>query len=170
MKYIFIIAFILLNTANSYSQEIKWENPVIEKYGKIVALPDVPEQPDKNIEYKILINIIEDERTMQGINKSLDLAARTVNLFASAGIPPEKLKIVVIIQRKATHIVKKGEKNDSEVIHALKKAGVKIFVCGQALSGYNIPFDEVNNDVTIALSAITVLTTYQLKGYSLIPN
>lgn len=50
----------------------------------------------------------------------------------------------------------------------LKEAGVKIFVCGQSLNKRNIPKENVTPEVLPALSAITTLTTYQLKGYSIL--
>ncbi|MEK7198684.1 MAG: DsrE family protein [Bacteroidota bacterium] len=48
----------------------------------------------------------------------------------------------------------------------MQEAGVKIFVCGQSLNKKNIPIEEVTPEVKPALSAITTLTTYQLKGYA----
>jgi intracellular sulfur oxidation DsrE/DsrF family protein len=50
----------------------------------------------------------------------------------------------------------------------LKEAGVKIFVCGQSLNKRNIPKENVAPEVSPALSAITTLTTYQLKGYAIL--
>ena len=44
-----------------------------------------------------------------------------------------------------------------------------MYVCGQALAEHHIAQTEVNPRVTIALSALTVLPTYQLKGYALMP-
>jgi intracellular sulfur oxidation DsrE/DsrF family protein len=50
----------------------------------------------------------------------------------------------------------------------LTDAGVKIFVCGQSLNKRNIAKEAVAPEVKISLSAITTLTTYQLKGYSVL--
>ena len=51
---------------------------------------------------------------------------------------------------------------------ALKEAGVKIFVCGQSVLKRNIDPETITPEVAVALSAVTTLTTYQLKGYAVL--
>jgi intracellular sulfur oxidation DsrE/DsrF family protein len=51
---------------------------------------------------------------------------------------------------------------------ALKEAGVKIFVCGQSVLKRNVDPKTIAPEIEVALSAITTLTTYQLKGYAIL--
>ena len=53
------------------------------------------------------------------------------------------------------------------LIIALKEAGVKLTICGQSLIGREIDLEEVNENVEVATSMLTTVTTYQLKGYTL---
>jgi len=55
-----------------------------------------------------------------------------------------------------------------DLIIALKEAGVKLTVCGQSLVGRKIDPDEVNENIELATSMLTTVTTYQLKGYTLL--
>lgn len=48
----------------------------------------------------------------------------------------------------------------------LSEAGVKIFVCGQSLIARNIDRNKMVPQMKVATSMLTILTTYQLKGYA----
>ena len=54
------------------------------------------------------------------------------------------------------------------MIAELKAAGVILTVCGQSLIGREIDLDEVNKNIEIATSMLTIVTTYRLKGYTLL--
>jgi intracellular sulfur oxidation DsrE/DsrF family protein len=55
-----------------------------------------------------------------------------------------------------------------ELIRKLKNAGVKLFICGQSLIARNNGFENINPDIIIALSMLTVVTEHQGKGYGLL--
>jgi predicted peroxiredoxin len=55
-----------------------------------------------------------------------------------------------------------------ELIKQLKEAGVEIFICGQSLVARKYAFEDVNPDVAIALSMLTVVTEKMAKGSSLL--
>jgi intracellular sulfur oxidation DsrE/DsrF family protein len=50
----------------------------------------------------------------------------------------------------------------------LQQAGIKMFVCGQSLIARKVDQLKMVPEVKIATSALTTLTTYQLKGYALL--
>jgi hypothetical protein len=56
-----------------------------------------------------------------------------------------------------------------ELMRQLTKAGVEIYVCGQALAHHGYGTDEVAPDVTVAVSAATVNINLQMDGYAYIP-
>ncbi|MEL7004959.1 MAG: DsrE family protein, partial [Bacteroidota bacterium] len=55
-----------------------------------------------------------------------------------------------------------------ELIKALKKANVKITVCGQSMIGRDVGHDQLLDEVEVATSMLTTVTTYQLKGYAML--
>lgn len=54
------------------------------------------------------------------------------------------------------------------LLKELQEAGVRLLVCGQSLNKRGISPEAVTPEVKPALSAMTTLTTYQLKGYALL--
>lgn len=152
--------------------------PLIAGYGKVapVERPGVP--PDPSLDYKVVFNVTRAgaaNRPPEGLEK----AARLANILAASGIPASRRQIVVIISGPATFAVlnpagaqarKLGDNPSAALIRALTAAGVSVHVCGQALAGTKIARDEVLTDVQVDMSALTTLSTLQLKGYALIPD
>ena len=162
--------------AIAVAAEPEWINPVIKNYGKVVSLPNVAMQPDKNAEYKVVFNLTTASDADK-LNASLDKVARTVNIFGSAGVPTSHMHFVVVVHGPATPIVLddahhqekfKSANPNSDLIDALAKAGVKVMVCGQALAAHKFPHEWVNPKVEITLSALSDLIILEKQGYNLI--
>ncbi len=174
IKMFFVILLLIVCSNNSYAQ--KWEYPVIKGYGPVHPLPDAAVQPDKSIEYKILFDITIAANSKDKVNPGLDHIARLINVFASAGMMPNKMKLVAVIHGDSAPIVLKNDIFKSKygvdnpnikLLTDLKKNGVVLYVCGQALADNNFKHEWVNPNISIALSALTVVPTYQLMGYAL---
>lgn len=152
--------------------------PRIEGAGGVYALPEDVDMPAVDVVHRLLIDAATSETTAAGTNRHLDAAARAVNLYALAKVPPGNLKIAVVVHGKATplalsdasyrqHFDKPNP--DAALIAKLHRAGVEIFVCGQALSHQGYVAADVRDDVRVALSAMTKLIDLQAAGYGLIP-
>ena len=172
---VLLIVFILASGGLMAQQERVY--PVIKNYGSITPLPNAAVQPDKSLEYKVLFDVRKAADKKDQVNPGLFHIARFINVFASGGIMPDKMKMVAVIHGEATAIVLKNEiyqqkygclNPNTQLINDLKNNGVEIYVCGQALADNDFKQDWVNPDIVVALSAMTVLPTYQLKGYALI--
>ena len=172
----FFIIVLFAGFMNLTNAQSKWEYPVIKDYGPVHPLPHAAVQPDKSLQYKILFDVTKAGTDPDHVNMALTHIARLINVYASAGVMPNKMKLVAVIHGPATPIVlnnkdykkKFGKDNpDLGVISELKKSGVVFYVCGQALADNNYDQKWVNPNITIALSALTVVPTYQLKGYAL---
>lgn len=157
--------------------EPEWINPVIKDYGKVVALPGAGMQPDKNAEYKVVFNVTGGGDADK-VNSSLDRVARTVNIFATAGVPASHLHLIAVVHGPATPLVLdnahyqekfKTDNPNIALIDELEKVGVKVVVCGQALAHNKFAHDAVNPKVEITLSAITDLIILEKAGYVLFP-
>ena len=55
------------------------------------------------------------------------------------------------------------------VLRDLQKAGVEVFVCGQALHYKGFKESDVAKDITVALAALTVVVNRQTDGYAHVP-
>ncbi|HMC99229.1 MAG TPA: DsrE family protein, partial [Ferruginibacter sp.] len=110
------------------------------------------------------------------IDNGLAEVGRVINLHAASGIPLNKIIPVVVIHGSALHAVANNEyyqkhfKKDNpnlKFIDELKAAGAKFIICGQAMNFQGMDKDNFLPDVKLSLTAQTVLSHYQLKGYVL---
>ena len=155
----------------------EWITPVVKDFGRIHPLPDAKLQPEKGETYKIVFDIMSAKVT-DGVNAALWHVARAVNLFGNAGVHGDHRKFVAVIHGPATPLLmsaaafreKEGKENpDLKLIHALKQAGVTLYVCGQAAADNKIAKDDINPEITLTLSALTDLAILQKHGYVLLP-
>ncbi|MEM9300323.1 MAG: DsrE family protein, partial [Bacteroidota bacterium] len=107
----------------------------------------------------------------------LNNVARMLNLHAVSGADMDRMEVVLAIHGSATYAVmdnrlfKKSFGVDNPnlpLIQDLKAAGVKLTVCGQSLISRDVPVKNVTEEVEIATSMLTTVTTHQLKGYALL--
>lgn len=154
-----------------------WQTPYIEGYGEIKYFEDAAEQPDPTLEYKLLFDITSDQQK-SGVNKRLWVIARTMNMLYVAGVPKEQIKIVAAFHGSATFDVvteeayqkKFGKSNPNlDLIKKLQKEGVLLYVCSQATAARGVANEDVVPEVIPALSALSVLSNYQIRGYALMP-
>lgn len=154
-----------------------WHYPVIKNYGPEHIWPGVVVRPQAGVTYKALFDVTRGKPQSTKVNPGLDHIARTVNIFAAAGVPLKHMKFVVIIHGGATPIVlgpaayraKFGHANPNlALIAMLRRAGVDVLVCGNALGDMHFTPAEVNPDIHIALSALSTVVIMQNRGYALV--
>lgn len=165
----FLIATFI--TTNLYAQEAKY--PIVKNFGGIYKIPNAL-NPDTEIEYKIAIDLKTLQRDKESINPGLNNVARMMNLHGLGGIKDENMNVAVIIHGGATDVILTNEAYQQRyeldnpnipLIEALKEAGAKIYVCGQSLLGRKYEHDQVNPEVVIGLSMLTVFTTHMHNGF-----
>lgn len=152
--------------------------PAIVSAGAIHAVPAAAYQPNPTATYKVVFNLTRGAAQPARINPGLEHVARAVNLYAHAGVPLKQLKFVAIASGAATASVlldaryrqQFGVSNPNlPVIAELRKAGVEVAVCGQAIAEHHYADDWVDPRVTVALAALTTAIELQQKGYALVP-
>ncbi|MGH8399628.1 MAG: DsrE family protein [Gammaproteobacteria bacterium] len=155
-----------------------WQNPAIKSGGAMHPLPDAAFQPDPQATYKAVFSITDGEKDPKQVNGGLEHVARAVNVFASAHVPLDHLKFVVIIHGSAVPMTldnahyRKEFKIDNpnlKLIKELEAAGVQIAVCGQAVAGMKYDYKWINPDIKVALSALSTIIVLQQQGYALFP-
>jgi intracellular sulfur oxidation DsrE/DsrF family protein len=150
------------------------ENPVIEKFGGIYDIPEATVRPSSDVKFKVVIDLYSGSAAADKLNPALNNVARMINLHAIGGAT-EKMDVVLAIHGSANDVVMsnghyfdryKVDNPNVELIKRLKAAGVKLTVCGQSLLHSKVAPDQVLEEVDIATSMLTTVTTYQLKGYA----
>lgn len=157
----------------------EWTYPVIQGYGRAWPLPHAAGQPQKGRTYKILFNLSQPSRDPSEPMPGLEHAARTLNVFASLGVPPENLKVVAVFHGPVASYAAMDndiyrakfnvDNPNAKLIHELKAAGVNLLLCGQALHELNFNEKDMLPDVKLASSAMLVLAIYQNDGYAMMP-
>ena len=166
----------LISVSIVRSADDKLVYPLVAGYGGVVPLPKAAEQPRKGA--KVVFDVTADAKPADA-NKGLERAARLLNLYGAAGLKAEDVKVVVVLHGEATKAALTdaayktrfgAEANPNlPLIRALKKAGVEVFVCGQALAYKGIKGSEVAGDVPVAVAALTVVVNRQGDGYAYVP-
>ncbi|MCA9031124.1 MAG: DsrE family protein, partial [Planctomycetaceae bacterium] len=151
-------------------------NPAIHDYGKVVQLPDAAQQPRAGS--KIVVDITQGGEPDK-LNSAIEKVCRFVNIYAGAGKNPAKVEIAVVLHGDATLAALNNEayaarfnvttNPNLKVLSELKKAGVKVYVCGQSLIGKGAKPAEVSDQAKVAVSALTSLVNLQADGYAYIP-
>ena len=146
--------------------------------GEYHPLPKAAYQPNPANTYKVVFGLTKGSDKPGQVNPALERVARTVNLYASAGVPLDHLKFVAVAYGAATPLVLDDEHYKAQfgvanpnlaVIAQLRKAGVDVAVCGQAMAEHHFADAWIAKDVTLSLSALTTITELQQQGYALMP-
>lgn len=113
------------------------------------------------------------------LNRTLNTAARFVNMHVKAGVAQKHVKAAVIVHSKAafdlTHDTFYGSKYDgakntnAEAIATLTSNNVRIILCGQTAAYYGVDNSDLLPGVEMALSAMTAHALLQQEGYTLNP-
>jgi intracellular sulfur oxidation DsrE/DsrF family protein len=175
MKKIVLVFFVSMMAVAVQAQEKV--NPIIKDFGSVYEIPNAVEKPDPKLNYKILVDLTMASSKPDTINLGIEAAITLINLHGVGGVPKEKIKVVMAVHNAAGYTILNNEayraryKVDNPnlpMIQALLDAGVKIVVCGQTLKKRNIDPATLAPGIGVATSALTTITTHQLKGYAMI--
>jgi len=175
--------------AKMISDSIRWEKlfaiaqyPLIKtggKYSGVVPVNNVEEMPDPKQQYKLLFEVViaNKDSMAKELNEGLTEVARVLNLHVFSGVPAKNIKTVVVVHGSALTAIMNNEayrkkyQVDNPNLRLLKeleeKAGIKLIACGQAMAAFDIKNEELLPEVKVSVTAQTVLSNYQLKGYVL---
>jgi len=153
-----------------------WTYPAIKDFGPVHQWPGDTVMPDKNTTYKAVFDLTKPSKASDKVSPALTQIARAVNVFASAGVPLNHLKFVVIAHGPATTDILNDKAYEIKfhthnpnlaVLEALHKAGVELLVCGNALAENHLTPADAVEYVKPALSALSTLVILQNQGYAL---
>jgi len=151
--------------------------PVIDAgpFSGVVPVEDLTEIPDPNLEYKLMFELVKKNiDSVSGINQDLVEVARVVNLHVASGIPMENISLVIVVHGPAlkgfttdTYYNENFKKDNPniKIINDLDALGAKFIACGQAMFIHGIDKEALLPVFKVSLTAQTILSSYQLKGY-----
>jgi intracellular sulfur oxidation DsrE/DsrF family protein len=146
----------------------------------VVPVQPIDERPDPNMQYKLLFELTgfalkgEDSSAKTEINIGLSEVARQINLHEANGIPRKNIHVVVVTHASAMYCFLTNEKYKKKygidnpniaLIKELQDYGVKMLVCGQAMTFFNLETEDLVPGIRQVLTAQTVISSYQLNGY-----
>lgn len=150
---------------------------VITNFGP-VAKVDGREPLPAGATFSVAFDVAEAAKP-GAINRTLESAARFINMHAEAGVPREAVRIAVVVHGPAsfdlTNAAAYGKKHDGATnanlaaIAALINQGVEIHLCGQSAAGQGITRADLAPGVKMQLSAMTAHALLQQQGYTLNP-
>ncbi|HEX8172893.1 MAG TPA: DsrE family protein [Thermoanaerobaculia bacterium] len=152
-------------------------SPVVAEADGYIDIPGAAVQPRKEHVYKAVFNATAAADAPSHLMPALNMAGSELNAFAVAKVPSRNVKFVVVfhgdaidgILDDAHYRAKFNTPNPNlKVLHEMKAAGVKLYVCGQNLAFANIDPKSIASDVTVASDALIVLMEYQNDGYALL--
>ena len=151
--------------------------PVFEEFG-----PHAPVESDFAIPKDMDLFVAFDTATAaeEGkINRTIESAARFVNMHNAAGVEPARVRAAVVVHGKAAFDLlsqeaweakgKEGENATAKAFPALFDNGVRVILCGQSAAAYGITKDDLAPGVEMALSAMTAHAVLQRQGYTVNP-
>jgi len=169
---------------STYTSDPKYQMmfPAIKGYNwaGVAPVQNVTEPADQKIKYKLLMELTafaakgQEATAKNEINGGIGEVARKVNLHVAAGVPQKNIDMVVIVHAGALFAFLNNEKYKRKygidnpnitMIKNLQNFGAKIIVCGQAMTFLGLEMEDLVPGIKEALSAQTVLSTYELKGY-----
>lgn len=151
--------------------------PVLADVGPIAPVAsDVP--IPRGAEFRIAFDLAA-KTTPGQLSRQIETAARTLNMHVAAGVPQNKVKIVLIFHGPAAldllNPAAYAARNDgkanasADAVQKLLGTGVEFILCGQTAASQGISKADLIPGVKMALSAITAHALYQQRGYTLNP-
>ncbi len=171
-----VFLFLVFLTTSTFSQK-KSAGPIISGYGEVFTVESPDFKVDPNHEYKAVFDIMNSPESHDALNRSIETAARFLNMHAQAGVPKDKLKAAIVVHNAASKDIITNEAYQKRygsdnpnlgLIQALLDADVQVIFCGQSSAARNFPKEELIEGVQLALSAMTALIDLQGQGYRLI--
>lgn len=151
--------------------------PVFEAFGPVATVAGAQALLASS-EFKISFDAAKASES-EALNRTLESAARFINMHAAAGVDPANIDVAVVVHGGAAFDLLKAEpfaarrdgaeNPNAALIDALTNHGVRIILCGQTAAYRDISVDDLLPGVEMALSAMTAHAQLQQVGYTLNP-
>lgn len=150
--------------------------PVFPDFGKIASVDSQFPIPEGAV-FKVAFDVNAASKP-GALNRSLESAARFINMHVDAGVPLENISVAVVVHGGATLDVtqnsfykakRESDNPNAALIGALTGKGVQIYLCGQSAAYNGVSNKDLAPRVTMARSAMTAHALLQQAGFTLNP-
>lgn len=150
---------------------------LIPDFGPYRAIPDADFKTPANKPLKALFSIGKTPADKEKLNPSIQSMARFFNMNVAAGVPPENIKLALVVHgRAATNLLTNQAHNarflvdnpNARLLQELHQRGARIVLCGQTMAFGGYKREELLPFVQVALSAMNAVVILQDEGYRLI--
>tara|TARA_R110002167_G_scaffold36382_1_gene115187 strand:- start:5918 stop:6463 length:546 start_codon:yes stop_codon:yes gene_type:complete len=152
--------------------------PVFTTFGDVATIQSDLPIPEGTV-FRVVFNV-SDKATPGQLNRSIDSAARFINMQVEAGVPLADIHIAVVVHGGASADLLDpaayGARNDgaangsADAISELVAHGVEFWLCGQSATALGIAKTDLLPGVGMSLSAMTAFALLQQQGYTLNPG
>jgi intracellular sulfur oxidation DsrE/DsrF family protein len=178
LPYIFFLALFLIQLTLSFGQDNEpTTGPVFNNIGAVYSIDSLDFLPDTSQHLKAIFDVDKRQTDPSEINSIISSLHRYYNMHVRYGVPKDKIHLAVVLHGYSTKdallpSVYKEKFNvdnpNKNLIKSLSDIGVEVFICGQSMSYNGYSKEDLLPEVKVALSAMTVLTVYQMNNYALI--
>lgn len=151
--------------------------PIFNDFGPTTAIDsDVVISPDSQFQVSF---DVADAATPGQLNRSIESAARFINMHVAAGVPEQNIRLAIVVHGGAVDDLTNaqfyasrhdGSSNGSAAaIAELQQHGVAIYICGQSAAAHGVTKADLLPGVEMSLSAMTSHALLQQQGYTLNP-
>ena len=174
--YTYFLPILLVFSMVCMAQK-KQAGPILEEYGEVWKIENPDFETDATMVYKVVFDIMESPESHTEINRSVETAARFLNMHAQSGVPKSQLKVALVVHSKASKDIINDEaykarfgvsNPNRNMVNQLMDAGVEVILCGQSSKSRDYPKEDLIPGVQLSLSAMTALIQLQNNGYQLI--
>jgi intracellular sulfur oxidation DsrE/DsrF family protein len=174
-----LVALVLLIAIDSHASP-RWPAavaPVVKGTSGFVVIPHAAWPPSAKHVYRAVFDATQAASRPEDVSPAIDNAGSELNALGASQVPLANAKFVMVfhgdgvnaILSPASYRKKFGVANPNlSPIADMKRAGVKLFVCGQYLALAGIDPAALTPEVEVASDALIVLMQYQNDGYALL--
>lgn len=176
MRRLILALALAASSTPAMAQELA-AGPVFTSFGKVAKVDSDMPLP-KTTRLKVVLDLTAAGKPDE-INRTLDTAARFINMHVAAGVPEANIRVAIVVHgpasgdlvKDATYAAKHdGKPNpNTRPIAELLAHHVEIYLCGQAAAHMGIAKTDLLPGVKMALSAMTAHALLQQQGYTEIP-
>ena len=141
-----------------------------------VAVPGATFLADNKQVYRVLFEARRGADKPDQVVPAVNMAGTELNTFAAHGVLRRNVDFVIVFHSKgsddavldnAHYRAKYGVDNPNlPVLAALRRQGVRLYVCGQELLADGVPLDAVSKEVTLVEDGLVVVMTFGVRGYA----
>lgn len=154
------------------------KGPIIADFGPVYTVPNPGLATPMMQELKLRFDVSDTGADPKALSARLETAARFLNMHGKAGVAADRLKVAIVVHGAASKDLlnheayrkRHGVDNPNvPLLEALKRAGVRVYLCGQSAGSRGIAPTELAPTVQMALSAMTAHLVLNAEGYVLNP-